>query len=96
MEPDYISTHIKIWVTRMKTTVELSDLLFEQAKAAARAQGITLKALIETGLHLAIHAKNALPKNAAWPDLTFHPTEAGYSVSPTQWREAANPDSWPR
>ena len=80
----------------MKTTVELSDLLFEQAKAAARAQGITLKALIESGLRMAIHPNNAAPKNAAWPDLTFHPiaTEAGYLVKPAQWREAANPDSW--
>ena len=80
----------------MKTTVELSDLLFAQAKAAARAQGITLKALIESGLRMAIHPKNAAPKNAAWPDLTFHPqaSEAGNSIAPAQWREAANPHSW--
>jgi hypothetical protein len=80
----------------MKTTVELSDLLFEQAKTAARAQGITLKALIETGLRMAIHPKNAASRNATWPDLTFHPPaiEAGYLVNPTQWRDAVNPDSW--
>ena len=80
----------------MKTTVELSDLLFEQAKAAARDRGITLKALIESGLRIAIHPMNAAPKKAAWPDLTFHPqaTEAGHLVKAAQWREAANPDSW--
>ena len=80
----------------MKTTVELSDLLFEQAKAAARAQGITLKALIESGLRLAIHNKSAAPKEAAWPDLTFHPQDSlsGYLVEPEQWREAATPNYW--
>lgn len=90
-------THIEIWVTRMKTTIELSDVLFEQAKAAARAQGITLKALIESGLRMAIHPKSAATKQASWPDLTFHPKAAlaGHLTEPSQWREAANPSDWP-
>jgi hypothetical protein len=33
----------------MKTTIELSDGLFKQAKASARAQGMSFKALIEPG-----------------------------------------------
>ncbi len=80
----------------MKTTIELSDLLFDQAKAAARAQGITLKALIELGLRMAIHPKQVAQKNATWPDLTFYPqaSDAGYLIEPTQWREVANPDQW--
>lgn len=34
----------------MKTTIELPDSLLEEAKRAARAQGTTLRALIEAGL----------------------------------------------
>jgi hypothetical protein len=83
----------------MKTTIELPEPLFEQAKKAARAQGITLKALIESGLRMAIHPKSAAAKQAAWPDLTFHPQakKAGHLIEPAQWREAANPTStsWP-
>lgn len=37
-------------VSRMKTTVEISDDLMNQAKHAARQQGTTLRALIEEGL----------------------------------------------
>ena len=34
----------------MKTTVEISDALFERARAAAKQQGTSLRALIEAGL----------------------------------------------
>lgn len=37
-------------VARMKTTVELSDALAEEAKAVARREKTTLRALIEAGL----------------------------------------------
>lgn len=75
----------------MKTTIELSDGLFEQAKAVARAQGISLKALIENGLRMAMHPKapTAAPQ---WQDLSFHPkpSKAGHLIEPDKWREAAN------
>ena len=54
----------------MKTTIELSDVLFDQAKAAARVQGVTLKALIESGLRMAIHPRIPVPNQLIWPDLT--------------------------
>ena len=38
-------------VTHMKTTIDLSDSLLEEAKALARARGITLRELVEAGLH---------------------------------------------
>jgi hypothetical protein len=81
----------------MKTTIELPQPLFEQAKTAARAQGITLKALIESGLRMAIHPKSTPVVQAAWPDLSFHPesTQAGHLIEASQWREAANPTPWP-
>ena len=80
----------------MKTTIELPEPLMSQAKAAARAQGLTLKALIEAGLRMAIHPMNPTTKQAAWSDLTFHPQadEAGHLIEPSRWREAANPASW--
>jgi len=37
-------------VSRMKTTVEIPDALAEEAKAVARREKTTLRALIETGL----------------------------------------------
>jgi hypothetical protein len=82
----------------MKTTIELPEPLFEQAKSAARSQGITLKALIESGLRMAIHPQSTPVAKAAWPDLTFHPisTQTGHLVEPGQWREAANPTAWPQ
>ena len=77
----------------MKTTIELSDVLMNQAKSAARLQGITLRALIESGLRMAIHPKNAAVTQVAWPDLTFHPSadQSGSLMEPSQWRDAVNP-----
>ena len=37
-------------VPRMKTTVEISDALADEARAVARREKTTLRALIETGL----------------------------------------------
>lgn len=37
-------------VSNMKTTVNISDTLYEEARAAARARGTTIRVLIEEGL----------------------------------------------
>ena len=42
----------------MKTTVDLPDSLLERSKTVARQQNLTLKALIEEGLHLALLARS--------------------------------------
>jgi hypothetical protein len=75
----------------MKTTIELSDALFEQAKVAAKEQGTTLKALVENGLRWAIAPKPAQVRE--WPDLTFIPATPGHLIEPSEWREHANPDA---
>lgn len=42
----------------MKTTVEITDALFEQAKRTAEAERTTLRALIEEGLRRLIEARS--------------------------------------
>jgi hypothetical protein len=82
-------THIKIWVARMKTTIEVSDILLEQAKRAAREQGVSLRTIFERGLQMALQPPAKLPKSK-WPDLTFKPTEKGNLMAGDKWRDAVN------
>jgi antitoxin component of RelBE/YafQ-DinJ toxin-antitoxin module len=39
----------------MKTTVEISDTLLAEARAVAAREGVTLRGLIERGLHRIVH-----------------------------------------
>lgn len=55
---------LQIWVTHMKTTVELPDDLLERAKLMAKREHSTLKALIEEGLHLALRLRSRSRKPA--------------------------------
>ena len=64
-------------------------------KSSTSTQGVTPKVLIESGLGMAIHSKNAnsVIAQVAWPDLTFHPPadQSGSLMEPSQWRDAVNP-----
>ena len=46
-------------VTHMKTTVDIGDALFEQAKRVAQVQGTTLRELIESGLRHELQARQS-------------------------------------
>ncbi|NBX04712.1 MAG: DUF2191 domain-containing protein [Betaproteobacteria bacterium] len=48
----------------MKTTVELSDVLFESAKAHAQKHKTTLRALIEEGLEHVLHSQQVKKSSA--------------------------------
>ena len=54
----------------MKTSVDISDSLFAEAKAAAQEEGTTLRALIEEGLRLVLERRCVEPQ-AELPDLRF-------------------------
>lgn len=80
----------------MKTTIDISDALFEQARAQAKDRGLTLRAMVESGLRMVM----AQPKPAGEPfklrDFSFGSAGAGGELSalsdPTHWRNIANPD----
>ena len=80
----------------MKTTIDISDALFEQARLQAKARGVTLRALVESGLRMVM----AQAKPAAEPfklrDFSFGSSASGIALEsqsdPRQWREIANPE----
>jgi hypothetical protein len=59
---------MRIWIHLMKTTVELPDPLYRQAKAEAALRGLKLKELVEEGLRLVLNAP---------ADTSRHPDLAG-------------------
>ena len=63
----------------MKTTIEISDDLFRQAKAQAALQGIQLRDLVEHGLRLAMET----PQTAANGKRTAFPLIKGSGDAPT-------------
>ena len=80
----------------MKTTIDISDTLFEQARAQAKDRGLTLRAMVESGLRMVM----AQPKPVAEPfhlqDFSFGASSAGGELSalsdPAKWRDIANPE----
>ncbi len=55
----------------MKTTVEISDVLFERARAAAKQRGTSLRALIEAGLNNVLAGSESLKSRPVLRDFSF-------------------------
>jgi hypothetical protein len=58
-----------IWFTHMKTTVEISEELFQLTRELAQREGTTMRALIEEGLQAAL-ARREERAIYRWPDLS--------------------------
>ena len=61
-------SRIRVWLTHMKTTVDISDALFESARRLAVRRGSTMRALIEEGLRAVLDAHRATPTRFALRD----------------------------
>lgn len=59
---------LAIWLTHMKTTVDISDTLFESTRRLAVQRGTTMRALIEEGLRAVLQAHRSLPRQFALRD----------------------------
>lgn len=76
----------------MKTTIEISDVLFQQAKINAQECGVTLRALIEEGLQRILHdRKQASAQKYIMKDASVgSKTQVGVLPPADTWRELAN------
>jgi hypothetical protein len=73
-------------VTHMKTTIDIADALFEQARRVAAREGTTIKALVEQGLENVLSERRAAP--------AFRLRDASYGGEGLQ--PAAAAASWDR
>ena len=55
----------------MKTTVEISDNLFESARRLAAQRGTTMRALIEEGLRSVLQAHRGMPRKFVLRDASI-------------------------
>ena len=66
-----------IWLTHMKTTVEIAEDLFARTREVAQREGTTLRTLIEEGLQIVL-AQREQKSTYRWPDLSV----GGEGLSP--------------
>jgi hypothetical protein len=72
----------------MKTTVEIADSLFEEAKACAESRGVPFRHLVEEGLRTVVQRQQKPPGRFRLRDRSFGPTGVGRKVSWAEMRAA--------
>lgn len=73
-----------IWLTHMKTTVEISEDLFARTREIAQREGTTLRNLIEEGLRTAL-AKREQKTSYRWPDLSVSGEGLAPEIAEGSW-----------
>jgi hypothetical protein len=73
--------------THMKTTVEIADPLFKEAKRAAGQAGVTLRELIEQGLRLVLAQRKAAPEPFRLEDASVKGAGLHPDIRPGDWSQ---------
>ena len=73
-----------IWLTHMKTTVEISEDLFARSREVAQREGTTLRNLIEEGLRAAL-ARREQKTPYRWPDLSVQGEGLASDIEEGSW-----------
>lgn len=76
-----------IWFTHMKTTVDISDALFDSARRLAMQRGSTMRALIEEGLRAVLQAHRNTPRRYTLRDASFRGDGLADGVDLGDWTQ---------
>lgn len=71
-------------VTHMKTTIDIADSLFQEAKATAAAEGTTMRSLVEEGLRL-VMARHEVGELFKLRDASFDGDGVKSDVTAERW-----------
>jgi hypothetical protein len=74
-----------IWLTHMKTTVEIAEDLFTRAREVAQGEGTTLRNLIEEGLRVALARREQAVAPYLWPDLSVSGEGLAPDIAEGSW-----------
>ena len=72
-------------VTHMKTTIEIADPIFEEAKSIAAREGTTVRALVESGLRLVVAERQSGQKPFKLRDASFDGDGLDPEIGDASW-----------